>query len=168
VASCSPVELEAHGPAVCPADSLMGHGSALVEVPVGPEVIAETASIVLVAGTPQNGYVRVLICVTGISPVAARIVMPTLLLAGRLHIDVPLVAGLPEAPDVSVVRVRVTLGGPLTYYERVRGRTEAYRPRGVGLPTSCPRGGFRFAATFAFLDGARADAGTAVRCPRRR
>jgi Squalene/phytoene synthase len=38
----------------------------------------------------------------------------------RIHIDVPLVPSLPEAPDVSVVRTHATLGPRgLTYYEHV-------------------------------------------------
>lgn len=165
VAHCAPSALEAHGPSACPPNSLMGAGSALVEVPVGPEVLTETARIALLAGPSPDGYLHVLVAATGESPVAARIVMPTLLLDGHLHLTVPLVQGLPNGPDVSVVRVRVVLGGNLTYHERVHGRSVAYRPAGIRLPRHCPRGGFRFAATFAFLDGTRADARTAVPCP---
>jgi hypothetical protein len=167
LAACAPAALEARGPAVCPPDSLMGSGSALVEVPVGAEVIAETARIALVAGPSPDGYLHILVAATGRSPVAARIVMPTLLLDGHLHLTVPLVEGLPGGPDVSVVRVHAVLGGDLTYRERVRGRMVAYHPRGIGLPRSCPRRGFRFAATFTFLDGSHSSAMAAVACPKR-
>jgi hypothetical protein len=91
--------------------------------------------------------------------------MSTLLTPGRLQLNVPLVPSVPEGPDVSVVRVQATLGGHLTYYEQVHGRTLAYRPRGIGLPRTCPRGGFKFAAAFAFLDGTYASARTTVSCP---
>jgi hypothetical protein len=64
--------------------------------------------------------------------------------------------------------MRLTLGGNLTYYERVGSRNVAYHPAGVGLPRSCPRGGFPFAASFAFIDGSASRARTAVACPRRR
>jgi hypothetical protein len=64
--------------------------------------------------------------------------------------------------------MHLTLGGKLTYYENVRCRRVAYDPAGVGLPSRCPRGGFPFVATFAFLDGGHSSAGTAVPCPRRR
>jgi len=168
LAACAPALIEAHGPGVCPPNSLMGFGRALVEVPIGTEVVPETAQIVLVAGPSPDGYLHVLVAATGRSPVAARIVMSTLLLDGHLHLTVPLVEGLPNGPDVSVVRVRVTLGGKLTYREHVRGRIVSYRPKGIDLPRSCPRGGFRFAATFAFLDGSRSSATTAVPCPRGR
>jgi hypothetical protein len=80
---------------------------------------------------------------------------------------VPLVPTVPEGPDVAVTDVHVTLGGRLTYYERVHGRRVPYRPQGILLPKRCPRGGFRFSATFTFLDGTQAQAQTTVRCPRR-
>jgi hypothetical protein len=168
VASCAPAELEEHGPAVCPANSLIGHGTAQAKIPFGSEVLSETAEIALVAGPSQEGYVSILICATGLSPVATRVVMPTLLLAGRLHISVPLVPSLPGAPDVSVVRIQVTLGGKLTYYERIHGKMVAYHPKGIGLPRRCPRGGFHFESGFTLADGSHARAKTEVRCPTRR
>jgi hypothetical protein len=77
------------------------------------------------------------------------------------------VPGIPEGPDVAVVRVRVQVGGNLTYYERRHGHRLAYRPQGVLLPRRCPKGGLLFGATFSFLDGTQSQAQTAVRCPRR-
>jgi hypothetical protein len=168
LAACPPAELQAYGPAVCPANSRMGYGSALVEVPLGPGVLTETATIALLAGPAQDGYLTLLVCATGESPIAARIVLPTLLLPGDLHFSVPLIPSVPGAQDVAVVRLRATLGGRLTYYERVHGRTVAYHPKGIVLPRRCPRGGFRFAATFDFLDGGQAHAQTAVPCPAHR
>ena len=166
LASCDPVQLEEHGPSICPPNSLMGRGSALAKVALRSEVLAETAQIALVAGPSQDGSLRILISATGLSPVAGGFVMPTLLLAGRLHITVPLVPTLPGAPDLSVVRIQTTLGGNLTYYRRAHGKMVAYRPNGIGLPRRCPRGGFKFAATFAFLDRTTAGAHTAVACPK--
>ena len=117
------------------------------------------------AGPSQNGYLKLLISASGAYPVAARIVMSTLLLPGQLQINVPLVAGLPEGPDVAVVRVNVTIGGNLTYYERSHGKKVAYRLQGILLPRRCPAGGFRFRANFSFLDGSHAQSQTVVRCP---
>jgi hypothetical protein len=164
-APCPLAELEAHGPSICPSNSRMGSGSALVEIPVGGSVQSETASIALLAGIPQGGYVRLLVAATGLSPVIARIVMSSLLMSGELELTVPLVESLPGAPDVSVVRVHVMIGGHLTYYERRRGRTIPYHPESIVLPRRCPRGGFHFAATFSFLDGSEAQALTTVACP---
>jgi hypothetical protein len=168
MASCAPATLEAHGPGTCPPNSLVGSGSALAKFQIGPEIFQEAASIGIVAGPSPDGYLRLLISATGVTPVAARIVMSTVLSAGRLRINVPLVPSLPEGPAIAVVAVHATLGGGLIYHERRHGKVVAYRPRGVELPRSCPRGGFRFAATFTFLDGSRALARTTVGCPARR
>jgi hypothetical protein len=166
LATCSPAKLGYYGPKVCPANSIMGSGSALAKFQVSPEVSEESASIALVAGPSQNGYVNLLISATGTFPVATRIVMSALLLPGRLQFSVPLVPGVPEGPDVAVVSVQATIGGNLTYYERKHGRRVAYHPQGIQLPRHCPRGGFHFAATFSFLDGTQTQAQTVVRCPR--
>jgi hypothetical protein len=64
--------------------------------------------------------------------------------------------------------MHLTLGGHLTYYEMHKGHRVAYHPAGIGLPNTCPRGGFRFAATFMLLDGQRAGSHAAVACPKRR
>ena len=165
VATCQESALEYSGPAGCPANSRMGSGSAIVKFKIGPEIFTETARLGLVAGPSQNGYIKLLVSATGESPVAARIVMSTLLTPGHLRLTVPLVPSLPEGPDVSVVRVQAMLGGNLTYYENVHGRMLAYRPRGIRLPRTCPRGGFKFAASFSLLDGTHARARTAVACP---
>jgi hypothetical protein len=165
LATCQAEELQEHGPDVCPPNSHMGYGSALAEIPFGGELLTEPATIALLAGPSQDGHVTILICATGLSPVAARVVMPTTLLAGHLHIGVPLVPSLPGAPDVAVVRIQVTLGGHLTYYEERRGKIVAYHPKGIGLPRRCPRGGFKFATRFAFLDGSQTATHAAVRCP---
>lgn len=168
VASCAVADVEAHGPSVCPPNSVMGRGSALVRIPVGGEVESEVAEITLIAGPSPDGVVRLIVTAVGHSPVIARVVMPSVLSAGNLQLTVPLVASLPEAPDVSVVEVRATLGGNLTYRGRRGGRTVLYRPKGIILPKSCPRGGFRFSASFQFQDGTRASARSTVACPRRR
>jgi hypothetical protein len=168
LASCSQALLESSGPAACPPNSHMGYGSALVEIPIGSEVVRETASVALLAGPSVNGSLQLLVCVTGESPVAARIVLSAQLLPGRLQIRVPLIQTLPEAPYVALVRLRATLGGHLKYYENVHGRTVTYRPRGIVLPRVCPRNGFRFAAALTFLDGSRSLARATVPCPRRR
>jgi len=168
LASCSPALLESRGPAACPANSHVGYGSVLLKIPIGLEVVQETASLALLAGPSPNGTLQLLLCATGESPVAARIVLSTQLLPGRLEISVPPIATLPGAPYIAVVQLRATLGGRLTYYEHIRGRTVAYRPRGIGLPRVCPRKGFRFAAALTFLDGSRSLALATVPCPRRR
>jgi hypothetical protein len=166
-ATCNPRRLQNLGPAACPVNSIMGRGTARAKFQVSPIVSHEDASLALVAGPSQHGYVNMLIAASGEYPVETRIVMSALLLPGRFHIAVPLVPGIPEGPDVAVVSVKATLGGRLTYYERRHGRRITYHPTGVLLPRHRPKGGFRFSATFSFLDGTQANATTTVRCPRR-
>ena len=167
LATCDPAKLSYWGPKICPPNSIMGSGSALAKFQVSPEVSEESASIALVAGPSEHGYMNLLIAATGAYPVAALIVMSTLVTPGNLRFSVPLVPGIPEGPDVAVVRVRIKVGGRLTYYERRHGKRVAFHPTGIKLPRHCPRGGFRFNATFSFLDGTQAQAATVVRCPRR-
>jgi hypothetical protein len=168
VASCSPAVLEAEGPSACPANSRMGSGSATVQVPFGPFLVKEQVRLLLLAGPSPDGYLHLLLSAVGEVPVSARLVLSGELRAGHLLMTVPPIPSLPEGPYVAVTSMRLTIGGPLTYYEHRRGRMVPYHPPGVGLPTSCPRRGFSFAATFTFLASASASAGTAVDCPRRR
>jgi hypothetical protein len=172
LATCTPALLEAAGPQGCPSDSVMGIGSAVAEIPVGPETVYETAPVTIFRAPTENGQIAMVLYANGVTPVDAQILLPSLLLpattpfGGRVKIDVPLVPSLPESPDVSVVRLTTTLG-PLgiTYYEREHGHTVAYRPRGLQLPDSCPRGGFPFAAQLDFVGGSSASAQTLVPCP---
>ncbi len=166
VAACSPVVLEGAGPAGCPPDSRMGAGSARAVLPIGPELVSEQVRLELFAAPSADGHLHVLVYASGAYPVIAQVVMSGVLLAGHLSIVVPPIPGLPAGPYVAVTEMQLTLGGHLTYYERVGARTVSYRPAGVGLPRHCPRGGFPFSARFAFSDGASAHADTAVPCPR--
>jgi hypothetical protein len=172
LATCSAGTLEAAGPEGCPANSLMGHGTALAEIPVGPEILHETAHVTIVRTTERSGHLALLIYADGETPVSAQIVFPGLVLGapapfgGRLNMSVPLVPSLPGAPNVAVVQFRSTLGPlHLVYHEHIHGRVVDYEPKGIPLPNSCPQGGFRFAARFAFQDGSHSKAATAVPCP---
>ncbi len=174
LATCSAEALQVSGPPGCPADSLMGYGSARAEISVGPAIVHETAGITIVRAPTEDGHLALLIHVSGLSPVLAQIAFPAFLLpsappfGGHLQIDIPLVPSFPESPDVAVVRLRATLGPQgITYYERSGNRVVAYRPKGILLPDICPRGGFPFAAEFKFQNGSHANARTAVPCPHR-
>lgn len=170
--TCTVATLEAAGPIGCPADSLMGHGRAYAELPFGAQVVDETASVAVVRAPKREQHTAMLIYAEGNTPVDADIVFPALLtgalppFGGDISMTVPLVPGLPEGPDVSVVRVETTIGpAGLTYYEDAHGRRVPYAPRGMLLPRHCPKGGFPFSATFSFLDGDQASTRMRVRCP---
>jgi hypothetical protein len=167
LAACNPALLEEDGPAVCPANSLMGSGSALVEIPIAGALHRETVHLTLVAGPSSNGYLQVLVAVIGKEPVSAVVVISAELVAGDLDITIPPIPTFPEAPYVSLVQMHLQLGGDLTYSEQIHGRSVPYHPAGIRLPPSCPRGGFPFAATLMFLNGVRARAHTRVACPTR-
>lgn len=171
--TCSAAILEADGPEGCPSQSQMGYGKALVEVPFGPAVLSESAQTFIFMAHLQEGHLGLVFYADGHSPVSAQIVFHGLVLpapspfGGDLSTSFPLVPTLPGAPNAAVVRLRSTIGPlHLTYYERVRGRYRPYHPRGIVLPPTCPRGGFRFAASFVFENGTHTSADTSVPCPR--
>jgi hypothetical protein len=168
LAPCSPLLLEAEGPSVCPANSWMGSGNATVAVPIGGESREERVGLALVAGPSPDGYVHLLVAATGRYPVSATIVMTAVLRAGQLRITIPPVPSLPGEPDVSLVRMRLTIGGNFTYYEHARGTTVAFKPRGIALPRGCPQGGFRFDGALRFADGSHSSTRAAVACPSHR
>jgi hypothetical protein len=86
---------------------------------------------------------------------------------GTLNATLPLVPSVTDGPDVALVRLQTTIGAKgIVYSERVKGKTIDFRPRGIILPKSCPRGGWLFAAHLTFQDATHASATTAVPCPR--
>lgn len=172
LATCAPAKLAVRGADGCPANSRMGFGAAVAEIQVGPLVVQEATSVAIVRAPTQGGQLALLFYADGEAPVSAQIIFPGLLapapapFGGQVQIEVPLVPSFPEAPDISIVQLKSTLGPEhLTYYEHVRGRTIAYNPKGILLPRVCPRGGFQFAGAFRFADGETAQARTVVACP---
>ena len=166
--ACAPALLEDGAAQACPADSKLGQGAALVEVPFGPSIVQETVALQIYAVPSSDGYLQLAILAEGNQPVIASVVLPGMLLPGALQITVPPIESLPGAPNAALISMHATLGGALTYYEHADGHTVAYRPRGIGLPDSCPRGGFKLGVTVDFADGQRSRGQAAVPCPRRR
>jgi hypothetical protein len=175
LATCTEAALQAAGPGGCPADSIMGHGTALARIPFGGQVVAESAPLAIMRASDQEGRIALLFDAVGTRPLAASVVFPGVLLpaqapfGGSLSIAVPLIPSVPGAADVALARLQLTLGpNGVVYYEQVAGRTLAYQPPGILLPPTCPPGGFPFAAQFTFADGSQASAATTVPCPGRR
>jgi hypothetical protein len=172
LATCAQQTLEAIGPEGCPADSRMGQGSAVAEIPTGPEIIQETASVTILRASDEQGRIAMLFDVDGETPVNAEVVFSGVLLPlpqstrESIDIGVPLVEGLPGSPDVAVVQLDATFGPRgLIYYEHVHGKLVPYTPQGILLPNHCPHGGFHFSAFLSFLGGTSTIANTVVRCP---
>jgi hypothetical protein len=173
IEACTAAVLETLGPSGCPPDSVMGYGSALGGIPFGPEIVREGAAVTIVRAEDEDGRIALLFDAEGLSPVLANIVLPGVLLpapppfGGDIHIAVPVVPSLPEAPDVAVLELGATIGpaAGLSYSEVAHGRRVSYTPKGILLPDTCPRGGFPFAASFGFQGGRRESAQTTVQCP---
>jgi hypothetical protein len=170
--TCSAARMEAVGPRGCPANSIMGYGSAVAEVQVGTNILHETARVTLARAPEHNGRFTVLLDAEGTEPLIARILMVGLLLpakppfGGALQFSIPSIASVPGGQDIALVRLDLVLGPPsLVYHERLHGKTIAYHPRGIPLLGTCPRGGRPFGATVRFLDGRSASSRTTVRCP---
>ncbi len=170
--TCAPTRLAAFGPKACPTNSLMGFGSAEAALKAEGLIISETANVTIVRGPTREGHLALLFYANGAKPVSAQVVFPGLLIpasapfGGAVSFAVPLVPSWPEGPDLAIVSLKSTLGPEhLTYYEHVKGKSVPYNPQGILLPKVCPRGGFRFAGVFHFIDGSQAVAKTAVPCP---
>jgi hypothetical protein len=172
ISTCRAAQLEAEGPPGCPTNSVIGYGSALVEVPFGPETLQEMTRTTTFMAPIQNERLGLLFYADGESPVSAQLVFPGLVLpaaspfGGDLSATLPLVPSVPEAPDAALVKLTTTLGpSHITYYEYRKGHTIPYHPRGILLPATCPTGGFHFAARFLFNDGSHTSGQTVVACP---
>jgi hypothetical protein len=170
---CRPELLARAGPEGCPADSRIGFGSALAEIPA-QTTIQERATVTALLGPPDGEDMTVLFFVEGRWPANREIILTSHLLniadpgGATLLTEVPSLPVWPLGPDIGLTRFASTIGpAGLTYYRRVRGRTVAFKPRGVSLPRRCPSGGFLVSAVFNWwtVDGA-ASASTHVPCPR--
>jgi hypothetical protein len=170
--TCTVSALETIGPEGCPPNSLMGYGNTTADMSIGPEVIPEKANITTWMAAIEHGHLGLLFNVDAKTPVDSEQVLHGTVLeaakpfGGVLHAQIPLVETIPEGPFAVVVQMNITLGPQhITYYTHTHGKRIAYHPSGLRLPTTCPHGGFPFAATFAFLGGSSSTASTTVPCP---
>ncbi len=174
LAICDPAALLARGLSGCSPNSRLGFGSAFVEVPFGQGSGHEIPDIQALMGPPHNGNIVVLFYADGREPVYAQLVFQGELVAGSsvlggsLSAAIPLIPSVTNGPPVSIVSVQTTIGpAHLTYYEHVHGKKVAFHPKGVSVPSRCPRGGFQFSADFGFVDGSSTVATSVVPCPPR-
>ncbi|HEY2537844.1 MAG TPA: hypothetical protein VGI24_12805 [Solirubrobacteraceae bacterium] len=173
LAQCTPSILLEQGPSGCPANSRVGTGTARAELPSEGEVLTETAVVQALLGPPVNEAEQVLFYAEANTPVSAQLVFPGLVLlapsaryGGRLDTAIPLIPTWIDGPDIAVTSFSSTLGPlGLTYYRHIHGKIVPFKPKGIAVPTRCPRGGFPFRADFTFLDGTRASTTSTVACP---
>jgi hypothetical protein len=171
LSTCEPTTLIKLGLSACPAEAVIGLGSATVEVPYGPTVVEESANVATLLG-PSQEHLEVLFYTEGARPIFAALVFPARVLSesgpfsGSIDTAVPLIPTLPGAPDVSLGSFQSTIGPRgIYYYRRIHGKFVRYRPKGILVPRQCPRGGFPFAAEFSFHDGTTTTAKSTVPCP---
>jgi hypothetical protein len=171
-ANCDPTDLIEGGLHGCSANARIGFGDALAVVPFGPQRVLEKVSINALMGPPSGERLELLFYAEGLSPVYAQLVFPGVVLADahpfgeRINTLLPLVPAWPEGPNVSLETFSSTIGPlHLTYHRQVNGKTIAYHPHGVSVPTSCPPGGYPFAADLSFEDGTHTTADYKVPCP---
>lgn len=156
----------------CPANSRVGYGTVLAEIPFGPDIVHERARLDVFMSPLHEGYLGLIFDTVAETPVSAEIILPGLVLpspapfGGHIQIAVPLVEALPEGPDAAIVELETTIGPKhIVYFQRRKGYTIAYKPRGLILPGRCPHGGFPFSAQLGFQDGTQTTAHTKVPCP---
>ncbi len=171
-ATCEPAALQEHGLGGCSSNSLMGSGSAMAGVPIGPGTLDEPVKLTILMAPAVNGHTAMSFYASGSSPVIAQLVFPALLLAdsgpfgASLDTSIPLIAGLPGAPNVAILSMQASIGSSgLTYHKLVHGNVVSYVPKGFAVPLHCPVGGFPFAATFTFANGASESASSKAPCP---
>jgi hypothetical protein len=172
IETCPAQVLELSGPRACPADSVMGPGSALTAMQIGPHLLHENANVTVLRAPERDGHLTMFFYAAGNQPVIARALLVGELLpaaqpfGGRIRITVPPITTLP-GQEVAIERLHLLLAPPgLTYYEKIRGRTLAYHPKSIPLPSTCPHGGFPFSAAVVFLSGRETRAEARVPCPR--
>ncbi len=156
VGVCQPARLRAGD---CPAASRIGRGHALMEALAGAIVITEDASLQAFRGPNRSGRPVLEISGQGLTPLIERITFTGVVVPDRapyglkILMRIPPVPTLPTEPDASAVSFSLTFGGPGT------------RKRTVTVPSTCPTGGFPFAADFGFTDGTSNSAATQLACP---
>jgi hypothetical protein len=172
-ATCTATMLEDRGKAGCPANALMGFGSALLAIPAEGEVVHEPGTISIWMAPIANNQFQLLFYASATAPASEQLVFGGPIeeagapFGGNLDTQIPPIPWSPESPPASITRFTARIGPQhVTYYRRAGKHEIPYEPEGLRLPHSCPRGGFPFAVTLAFVDGTRTTARASVPCPR--
>lgn len=170
--NCLAAKLIAAGVGGCSGNALIGHGTASAAVPVGSQLVHETATVDALLGAPGENRIEVLFYVRASQPVYGALVLPSILeedtapYGESLDTSIPLVQTWPEGPDLALQTFSSSIGPQgVIYHRRAGGKTIAYRPLGMKVPRSCPQGGYPFGATLTFAGGAHETLAYRVRCP---
>lgn len=172
LATCSAQTLLARGAPSCPHESLIGFGSAQVQVPFGTQVVHESGRVSIFMTQPVERRTTTLFYFDGRKPVIAPLVLQSEIVTPEnsrdsvLRTPIPSIPTAPEGPQGEMLGLRASIGPPsLRYFKRTHRRTVAYRPIGIEIPEACPPGGFAFIGRFRFQDGSHTGARSVVPCP---
>lgn len=175
LATCSAPTLLARGASSCPHESLIGFGSAQVQVPFGTQIVRESGRVSIFMTQPVERRTTTLFYFDGRRPVIAPLVLQSEIVTPEnsrdsvLTTPIPLIPTAPEGPQGEMLGLRANIGPrSLRYVKRVHHRRVAYRPIGIEIPETCPPGGFAFVGEFRFQDGSRTGARSVVPCPARK
>jgi hypothetical protein len=161
--SCEPHRLQVLGARGCPAQSRLGVGRALVRAPLGSEPLGESLSLWVFLGPLRNLQPTFEMLAQGYTPFDERVVLSGTVLPDNppygedLVLSVPAIGTLPLEPDALLASMSLTIGS---------SRRSARESNTTVEPTSCPSGGFPFAAELTYADGSTKDISTATPCPR--
>lgn len=171
---CNEEALRSQGPKACPANSRAGFGGGQGIYMLGKELVEEKYTIDFFLSDNRPGHVKLLIFLSGSTPVIVEIVFSGTVIRGPapyglgFSVDVPEIKVLPEASNASAKTAFVTLGAHnVAYYRTVHGRRKLFHVRGIVLPRHCPSGGWPVASQFTFEDGSTVMATRTVPCRRR-
>jgi hypothetical protein len=157
---CSRGRLQSRGPSGCPSRSLLGRGSAVLEVRPGAQTLPEQVSMSAFRGPNRGNRPTLEIFGQGETPLYESSISTAVLepdgapYGSKLAISVPPIPTLELEPNASFESFSLTISGP-----------GARAASAIRVPRRCPSGGFPFAASFAFANHSTASASTAVGCP---
>jgi hypothetical protein len=160
--SCSASRLRSHGPHACPAQAQIGRGHALIETHVGTVNLPEAIALNAFLGPLQGGQQVLDILGQGYSPFDERLVFTGAVrfvaapYGEELVLSIPPIPTLRFEPDASIVTFTLTIGA--------HGRA-ARHANTLLVPSTCPAGGFPFAAEFTYADGSTGSALATAACP---
>ncbi len=161
--SCDPHRLQLLGARGCPAQSRLGVGRALVQAPLGSELLGESLSLWVFLGPLRNLQPTFEMLAQGYTPFDERVVLSGTVLPDNppygedLVLSVPAIGTLPLEPDALLASMSLTIGS---------SRRSARESNTTIEPTRCPPGGFPFAAELTYANGQAQDISKATPCPR--
>jgi hypothetical protein len=171
--TCMEAVLEQRGPAGCPADSRVGFGGGVAVLALPSGLVREPFTLDFFFASSEHGRLRLLVYASGISPVAAALVVVAREIRAPkpyglgFSVQVPQVSTIPGAAYASVESAFATLGaGNVAYYKTVHGRRKLVHVKGLIVPSTCPAGGFPTRGTVEFADGATFTVNPTIPCPR--